>query len=109
MILPQTTLGQISIAPWTDRPPPREKKEKKTKLNNKQQQKRQVAKTAGCPEYQRGRRGIRHGTINKQTGRRNRSGGTCPATRSREACKSGSIRKTPLEKRGKATSHINCK
>jgi hypothetical protein len=33
-VLPQTTLGQISIAPWTDRPPPREKRKKK--LNNKQ-------------------------------------------------------------------------
>jgi hypothetical protein len=25
-VLPQTSLGQSSIAPWTDRPPPREKK-----------------------------------------------------------------------------------
>jgi hypothetical protein len=27
MVLPQTTLGQISTAPWTDWPPPREKRE----------------------------------------------------------------------------------
>jgi hypothetical protein len=27
-VLPQTTLGQISIAPWTDQPTPREKREK---------------------------------------------------------------------------------
>jgi hypothetical protein len=26
MVLLQTTLGQISIVPWTDQPPPREKK-----------------------------------------------------------------------------------
>jgi hypothetical protein len=26
-VLPQTTLGQISIAAWTDRPSPREKRE----------------------------------------------------------------------------------
>jgi hypothetical protein len=33
MVLPQTTLGQISIAPWMDQPPPREKRKKN--LNNK--------------------------------------------------------------------------
>jgi hypothetical protein len=33
VVLPQTTLGQISIAPWTDRPPHREKRKK---LNNNQ-------------------------------------------------------------------------
>jgi hypothetical protein len=27
VVLPQTILGQIRIAPWTDRPPPREKRE----------------------------------------------------------------------------------
>jgi hypothetical protein len=48
VILPQTTLGHISIAPWTDQPPPREKRKK---LNN-QQQKRHIAKRAGCPEHQ---------------------------------------------------------
>jgi hypothetical protein len=32
MVLPQTTLGQSSIAPWTDQPPPG----KKEKLSNKQ-------------------------------------------------------------------------
>jgi hypothetical protein len=31
-VLPQTALGQICIAPWTDRPPPG----KKEKLSNKQ-------------------------------------------------------------------------
>jgi hypothetical protein len=34
MVLPQTTLGQISIAPWTDQPPPREKREKKRIISN---------------------------------------------------------------------------
>jgi hypothetical protein len=32
VVLPKTTLGQSSIDPWTDRPPPREKE----KLTNKQ-------------------------------------------------------------------------
>jgi hypothetical protein len=55
MILPQTTLGQIGIASWTDQPPPRKKKRKK--LNKQQQQKRHVAKRAGHPECQRGGEG----------------------------------------------------
>jgi hypothetical protein len=49
VVLPQTTLGQISIASWTDGPPP---KGKKNKLNNKQavkKKKRHIAKRAGCP------------------------------------------------------------
>jgi hypothetical protein len=49
MVLKQTTLGQISIAPWTDQLPPREK----NKLNSKQateKKKRPGAKRAGCPE-----------------------------------------------------------
>jgi hypothetical protein len=33
VVLPQTTLGQSSIAPWTDQPPPGEKKQK---MSNKQ-------------------------------------------------------------------------
>jgi hypothetical protein len=28
MVLPQTTLGQISLAPWTDQPPLRKKRKK---------------------------------------------------------------------------------
>jgi hypothetical protein len=35
VVFPQTTLGQISIAPWTDRPPPRKKEKKKISNNNK--------------------------------------------------------------------------
>jgi hypothetical protein len=34
MVLPQTTLGQISIAPWTDQPPTQGKKGKKLSNNN---------------------------------------------------------------------------
>jgi hypothetical protein len=51
MVLPQTTLGQISMAPWTDQPTPRKIRKK---LKNKQQkQKRHIAKRAGHPEHQR--------------------------------------------------------
>jgi hypothetical protein len=46
VVLPQTTLGQISIAPWTDQPTAREKEEKKRKLNKQQQNKKDT--------YQRG-------------------------------------------------------
>jgi hypothetical protein len=34
MVLPQTTLDQISIAPWTDQLPPREKKKKNRIISN---------------------------------------------------------------------------
>jgi hypothetical protein len=53
-VLPQRTLGQISIAPWTNLPHPR-KKEKKTNwmINKQQKKKRHVAKRAGCPELRR--------------------------------------------------------
>jgi hypothetical protein len=68
VVLPQTILGQISIEPWTDQPPPREKREK-NKLNNKEaaekKKKRHVAKRAGHPELQSGRGAIPHGTVNK--------------------------------------------
>jgi hypothetical protein len=52
MGLLQTTLGQISIAPWTDRPSHREKRRKR-KLNKQEQQKRHIAKRAGHPERRR--------------------------------------------------------
>jgi hypothetical protein len=45
MVLLQTSLGQISIAPWTDQPLPREKREKK--LNNKQQQQQKTCSKEG--------------------------------------------------------------
>jgi hypothetical protein len=60
-VLPKTTLGQISLAPWTD--PNAQKKEK---LNKKQWQKRHVAKREGHPEHWRGGGAIPHGTVNKQ-------------------------------------------
>jgi hypothetical protein len=52
MVLPHTTLGQISIAPWTDRPPPRGKKKEKNKLNNKQaaEKKKTCSKEGGAPQ-----------------------------------------------------------
>jgi hypothetical protein len=61
VVTPKTTLGQNSIAPWTDSPPPREKREK-NKLNNKQaaEKKRHVAKRAEWPEFQRVGEGHRH-------------------------------------------------
>jgi hypothetical protein len=42
MVLPQITLGQISIDPWTDQPSPREKKEilSNKHKNNKDMQQR---------------------------------------------------------------------
>jgi hypothetical protein len=55
-VLPQTNLGQTSIAPWTDWPPPREKREK-NKLNNKQQQKKTRSKEGREPRCGRGREG----------------------------------------------------
>jgi hypothetical protein len=48
VVLPQTTLGQISIDPWTDWPPPREKREK-NKWNKQQQQQKTHSKEGGVP------------------------------------------------------------
>jgi hypothetical protein len=48
MVLLQTSLGQISIAPWTDQPLPREKREKKpNKLNKQQQQQKKTCSKEG--------------------------------------------------------------
>jgi hypothetical protein len=46
MVLPQTTLGQISIVPWTDSSPLREKREK-NKLNNEQQKQQKTWSNEG--------------------------------------------------------------
>jgi hypothetical protein len=67
-VLPQTTLGQISIASCTDWPPPGEKRKKN--LNNKeQQQKRHIAKR-GRPDAEGGGGAIHPRTVNKQATRR---------------------------------------
>jgi hypothetical protein len=47
VVFPQTAVGQISIVPWTDWPPPREKKRRKLKLNNKQQQQQKTRSKEG--------------------------------------------------------------
>jgi hypothetical protein len=48
MEIPQTSLGQISIAPGQTDPHPG-KKEKKSKLNNKQQQQKTSSKEGRVP------------------------------------------------------------
>jgi hypothetical protein len=79
VVLPQTTLGQISIVPRQTDPHPRKKEEKK--LNNKQQQKRQIAKRAGCPEC---RRGVR-GNPSQQVGWRRQERQHMPSNQERES------------------------
>jgi hypothetical protein len=71
-VLPQTTLGQISIAPWTDWPPPMEKREK-NKLNNKQHQKKMRSKEGGVHWALKGGRGN-----SSQNSRKGWSGGPRP-------------------------------
>jgi hypothetical protein len=90
-VLPQTNLGQISTARWTDRPPPRKKKNLLISNNKKKTH----SKEGGTPWARKSGGGeIPH---NKPAGE-SRSSGTCPATRSGKACKSGGGRKTPQER-----------
>jgi hypothetical protein len=63
---------------------------------------------AGCPSAEGEGGEIPHGTVNKLA-REARSGGTHPASRRGKAYKSGSGRKTPQERGGRPTSHVNCK
>jgi hypothetical protein len=65
-VLPQTTLGQISIAPGQTNPHQWKKEKKNWIINNNK--KRHMAKREGHPEPWRGGREIPHGTVNKQAG-----------------------------------------
>jgi hypothetical protein len=67
VVFTQTNLGQISIAPWTDQPPPREKNKL---ISSWKKKKRHVAKRVGHHEHRRGGGAIPHRTINKQDSRR---------------------------------------
>jgi hypothetical protein len=81
--------------PWAksayplDKTDPNQGKKRKKTLNNKQQQKRHVAKKAECP----------HRTVNKQASQRRQEWQHRPATLERKVCKSGCVRKAPLERR----------
>jgi hypothetical protein len=68
-----------------------------------------VKVAVGGKLHRRGRKGHfpRELQINKLAGE-GRSDGTCPATRSGKACKSGGGRKTPQRRvGGRSTSHVN--
>jgi hypothetical protein len=82
-VLPQKTLGQISIAPWTDQPPPREKKRNWviSSKNNKDTWQRGW-RALSAEEVGRG---IPHGTVNKQAGRRRQEWWHTPSNQEQES------------------------
>jgi hypothetical protein len=88
---PQTTLGQISIAPWKEQPPPREKKRNWIISNNSKKDMQQRGQ--GTLSSERGRGSP------SQAGWRRQEQQHCSAIRRRKACKSDSGRKTPQERR----------
>jgi hypothetical protein len=81
----------------------------KEKLNNKQQQKRHVAKRVGCPECQRGRGAILHGTVNKQAGQRRQERRHPPSNQERESLQNRWWEENPTEEARRPTSHVSCK
>jgi hypothetical protein len=80
MVFPQTPLGHISIAPWTDRLPPMEKKRNRIISNN-----------------------------NKEAGWRKQEGWNIPSNQERESLKKWRWEEKSTRKGGRTTSHVSCK
>jgi hypothetical protein len=103
-VLPQTTLGQISIAPWTDRPPAREKRE--TVISNKNK-KDMWERGWGALSAEDWGKGVLPRTVNKQAGQV--GAGACAqqpgAGKLVRVVEGGKLHR----RGGRPTSHVSCK